>query len=291
AAIHAVGQRVQRRVVDAGTREVRVVDRVLAAVGVIRRHVGRVRGDRDRRAEHHLLPARRRFVGERHARQQRAGVGPEAADVRARIGRAFVEAQTGDRAVHIGPEFHADLDRIDVGRFNATRRRRRAPNGGGGGGGIVDGDRDRRGGRRVAGGIASHRRHGVTAVGLGGRIPRDAVGTRRVFGAEIGAVHLELHADHADVIRRRRRDRDRRSRHRGATGRGGHRDGRRGRVGVIHRDGHRGGGRRVAGGIARDRRQGVTTVGGRRRIPRLGVGPAARMGAGAGAVRLEPYSG
>src|SRR5207247_7751262 len=81
--------------------------------------------------------------------------------------------------------------------------------------GVVHRDGHRGGGRRVAGGIACDGRQSVTAVGRRGRIPRDAVRTRRVFGSEIRAVHLELHAHHADVFARRRRDRDGGAGHRG----------------------------------------------------------------------------
>ena len=60
-ALRRVGQRVQRRRVDAGAGEVAAGHRVVAGVGVIRRDVGRVGGDRHRRGEGRPpVPAARR---------------------------------------------------------------------------------------------------------------------------------------------------------------------------------------------------------------------------------------
>ena len=47
-------------------------------------------------SEQHLLPARGRFVAESDRAQQRARAAPEIADVRARVGRGFVETDAGD---------------------------------------------------------------------------------------------------------------------------------------------------------------------------------------------------
>ena len=65
---------------------------------------------------------------------------------------------------------------------------------------VIDDDGD--GGCRglIPGRVPRHRSQGMRAVGSGRRVPIHAVSRAGVFAAQIGAVQLELHARHADVI-------------------------------------------------------------------------------------------
>ena len=65
---------------------------------------------------------------------------------------------------------------------------------------IVHGDRDGGGGFCIARRIAGDRREGIRPIRHGGGIPAGAVGTARIFGAEVGALEPELDAGHADII-------------------------------------------------------------------------------------------
>ena len=108
---------VQGPVVDAGEQAGR-----RARVVPVRREVGgdvrRAGGHRDRAREGRRLPAGRALVGEGHLREPRAGRRPQAAGVRAGVGRGLVEADAGDRAVVVGLELHAELDRVGVERID-----------------------------------------------------------------------------------------------------------------------------------------------------------------------------
>ncbi len=69
-----------------------------------------------------------------------------------------------------------------------------------GGGAIGDGDGDGGGGRGVPSGIAGDRGQGVGAGRDSGGIPDDLIVIGGVFGAQVGAIELELDAKGADVI-------------------------------------------------------------------------------------------
>ena len=83
----------------------------MSIVGVIRGHIHRIGGNRHRRGKEHLLPARCRLVAEGRRRQPRAVARPQVADVSARIGRGFVEPDSGDRPSHIRPELYPQFHR------------------------------------------------------------------------------------------------------------------------------------------------------------------------------------
>ena len=68
------------------------------------------------------------------------------------------------------------------------------------GAGVIDGDGHRRRGGDVAGGVAGYCGQRVGAVGDRGGVPRHAVGRGGVLGAQVGAVHLELHPGHPDIV-------------------------------------------------------------------------------------------
>src|SRR5207247_9892294 len=101
---------------------------------------------------------------------------------------------------------------LDGGRSHRRNDRRRRV--------IGDGDRNGRRRRRVRGRIAGDGGERVTGIAGRRRIPRDRIGRRQIFGAEVGAIQLELDADDAHVIARRGGDGDRRG-DRGVRGRRG----------------------------------------------------------------------
>ena len=109
----AVDQRSQRRARE-GRRELRqevgAVQRVVADIRMVRRHVRLVADDRHRLIERELLPAARRLGAEGAMREhgavqrpQRAGMGPD-------VVRALVEADAADEPVGVGAELDAELD-------------------------------------------------------------------------------------------------------------------------------------------------------------------------------------
>ena len=77
--------------------------------------------------------------------------------------------------------------------------------------------------------VADDCRHRVRSVGDRRRTPRDRVRRAGVFRSDVRAIHLELHADDTDVVRRSRRQRRRAGDRRSARGRG---DGHRGWCGI-----------------------------------------------------------
>ena len=86
--------------------------------------------------------------------------------------------------------------------------------------------------------VARHGRDRVAPVAHGGAVPVQAVRRARQRGADVGAIDLELHAHHADIVSRRRAER-RRPADRRARARLRHTDRRRGRVrrpGIGHED-------------------------------------------------------
>ena len=111
AAVDLVRQRVQRPAVDTLAGEVAAVGGVMARRCVVRGDVVGVGGDRHRGGEVDLLPARGGLAGEGGGGQQRAGAGPEVADVGAGVVGALVEPDAGDVAGDVGAEPHADLGR------------------------------------------------------------------------------------------------------------------------------------------------------------------------------------
>ena len=103
------------------------VDAVVASVGVIRRDIGRVGRDIDGRREAHLLPARAALATECRRRQQRAIIGPEAADMRAGVGGCLVEPHARNGAARFGTEPQAQLHGARVVGGDLGRRSRRIP--------------------------------------------------------------------------------------------------------------------------------------------------------------------
>src|SRR6185369_13999547 len=78
-------------------------------------------------SEVNLLPSSARFVREDCRAQQRTGVGPQIADMRAGVLRALVKANTCDDARNIGRELHAELHRKSVWFCRVHRYRRWRP--------------------------------------------------------------------------------------------------------------------------------------------------------------------
>src|SRR5690606_36601853 len=75
----------------------------------------------------HLLPTRRRLVGEDGRREQLARRAPQVADVLTGVPCAFVEANAGDEAVRFGAEPHTELDRAPIVDRLDLRQGRRVP--------------------------------------------------------------------------------------------------------------------------------------------------------------------
>ena len=127
AAFH-VAEKVQR--VDGYSAACKILPgvRVAALRSEIGGHIDRVRRDRDRAGEIHLLPTGRCFVRKRRRRQARARRGPKVAYMCSGVARALVETYARDVTVDVRAEFDAEFDRIRVGRRYNIRHRGFGPN-------------------------------------------------------------------------------------------------------------------------------------------------------------------
>src|SRR5260221_10976243 len=83
--------------------------------------VGGVLINRYRLGEVHLLPARSRLASEGGAGQQLAGRGPQATDMGPGVRAGLVEPDPGDKAVGVGLELYAHIDRGRVTRIRGRR--------------------------------------------------------------------------------------------------------------------------------------------------------------------------
>src|SRR5206468_3163089 len=173
-------------------------------------------------------------VGQRRRRRRRereiggdgevAGgiAGADAVVVRGASGQAGEDARVGghERAVERGETAvgggRAVLD-LGVGRLvggpgDGGAGRGEAGRVGGGDGRrrqvVRDGHGDGGRGGDIPRGVAGGGDQGVGAVGGGRGVPGERIGRRGVLGAQAGAVQLELHAGHADVVARGCCDRD-----------------------------------------------------------------------------------
>src|SRR5207247_1953333 len=107
AAIDPILERMQRRTIGARRREELAVDGIVAGGNEIRRHVGGIHIDGDRRRQVYLLPPGRGLAGEGRGREQSAGGCPKMSDVRAGVVRELVEAKASDHSELVGAELDA----------------------------------------------------------------------------------------------------------------------------------------------------------------------------------------
>lgn len=95
------------RVVNSRRREIVAVHTEVRNIGMVRRHVDCVRGDRNWSGKVDLLPAACRFGTESSARQKCPAAAPQVRYVRPRVTGALVKTNSVDRSAAVSFELYA----------------------------------------------------------------------------------------------------------------------------------------------------------------------------------------
>jgi hypothetical protein len=94
----SIHRRGQRRIAHSPGRKIGPVKRKVSRRTEIGSYINRVRSDRNRTGEIHLLPARRSLSRERRCRQQRPRVAPEMSYMYPRVVHSLIEANPADES-------------------------------------------------------------------------------------------------------------------------------------------------------------------------------------------------